>query len=99
MKSLILSLLAPMLLFIIAIEVEGKVITLFEDDESFIDQLSRQDTPTNIENEEKDVFYGKIAIKVSAPQGSVANNVQRYNPNIPGWNYKIVENPSKEDEA
>ena len=82
-----------------SIGVEGKVITLFEDDDSFISQLSRQDTATNIENEKKDVFYGEIAIKVSAPQGSAANNVQRYNPRIPDWNYKIVENPSKEDEA
>ncbi len=99
MKSLLLSLSILVFFLGASIGIEGKVITLFEDDDSFISQLSRQDTATNIENEEEDVFYGEIAIKVSAPQGSAANNVQRYNPNIPDWNYKIVEDPSKEDEA
>lgn len=75
-----------------------KVIELFEDDPKFIDLLPRMDTPTKTENESKDVFHGKIAVKVIC-ESPGANNNQRYNPRIPGWNYKIVKNPSKEDEA
>lgn len=91
--------LALILAFVICAGALGEVIEIFEDDDSFMNNLSNQDAATNIENDDTDVFRGEIALNVSAPEGSAANNVQRYNPNIPGWSYKVVENPSKEGEV
>ncbi|GIX08035.1 MAG: hypothetical protein KatS3mg115_2438 [Candidatus Poribacteria bacterium] len=74
---------------------QAAVIELFEDDPAFIDLLPRQDAPTQIAYEEQNVFSGVGAVRVWGDPP----NTQRYNPVIPGWQYKIVENPAGDQEA
>ena len=97
MKALTFSFLALTLAFAICVGSSGKVIEIFEDDESFLDKLSNQDTATTIENTEDDFFHGDISLKLGSAAG--VNNGQRYNPNIPGWTYNVVKNPSADDEV
>jgi hypothetical protein len=43
-----------------------------------------------VENESKDVFHGKLAIKANTP---LLGNCQAYKEQIPDWNFKIRETP------
>ena len=97
MKGLIFSLLALAFALAICIGTQGKVIELFDEDDAFINSLSNQDTATQINNDDSDSFNGDLSLKLEAP--AAVNNGQRYNPNIPGWSYKITKDPSADDEA
>jgi hypothetical protein len=97
MKALSFPFLALTFAFAICAGAAGDVIELFDDDDSFVEHLAQEDTPTTIENDNSDTFNGDISLNVTAPSG--VTNGQRYNPNIPDWSYKIVENPSGTDEA
>ena len=81
----------------ICIGTQGVVIELFDDDEGFIDKIPNQDTATEIANDDTEFFNGEISLRLEAPAG--VSNGQKYNPNVPGWSYNIVKNPSADDEA
>ncbi|MBM3214896.1 hypothetical protein FJZ36_08280 [Candidatus Poribacteria bacterium] len=98
MNRLILSVGVLALACSLSIPGSAKVITLFEDDAAFIDALPNQDTATEIAIEKKIVFKGKVAVKLDA-KGNAATNGQKYNANIAGWAYSIVEKPSKDTDA
>jgi hypothetical protein len=97
MKDIAFLLLALTLVFAICIGVQGEIIELFDDDDSFIDKMSGQDTATEIANDDTEFFNGEISIRLEAP--AAVNNAQRYNANVLGWSYRIVKNPSAADEA
>jgi len=89
--------LALTLVFAVCVGAQGKVIELFDEDDAFMGMLSNQDTPTQIEIADSESFNGDISIRLEAP--AAVSNGQRYNPNIPGWRYNIVKDPSADDEA
>jgi hypothetical protein len=97
MKTLIFSFIALTISFVFCIGVQGLIIELFEDDEEFINSVQNQDAPTTIENDDTDSFNGEISLRLESD--AAITNGQKYNPNIPGWAWQIVDNPSGEDEA
>jgi hypothetical protein len=97
MKASIFPFLALTLAFVICAGASGEVIEIFEDDQTFMDKLTNQDTATTIENTDDDSFYGDISVKLGAP--ATVSNGQRYSPNIPGWTYNVVKDPSAENEV
>ena len=97
MRSLTFSPLALILAFVLCSGAWADVIEIFEEDEDFISNLTNEDTPTTAEIDDTDSFEGEVCINITAPAG--VTNGQKYNPNIPGWSYKIVEKPSSADEV
>jgi putative heme-binding domain-containing protein len=61
----------------------GSVVTLFEDDASFATMLSEGAGTATIETGDR--FSGAAALAITPPQ--------RWNLNIPGWQYRITEKP------
>ncbi len=62
-------------------------VTLFEDERSFADVLTEGDGTVRIHAD--DPFSGDASLAVTPPQ--------RWNLRIPGWDYRIVENPGPEE--
>jgi len=61
----------------------GPVMTLFDDDPAFVEQLKEGDGTASIATRQP--HHGLAALKVTPPQ--------RFSPVIPGWQFRIVENP------
>jgi len=58
-------------------------VTLFEDDRGFADQLDQGDGRATIETADR--FSGSVALRITPPQ--------RWSLRIPGWEYRIAEDP------
>ncbi len=63
-------------------ELPAKV-TLFDEDRDFVNQLNQGDGRATIETADR--FSGNVALRVTPPQ--------RWSLRIPGWEYRIAENP------
>ncbi|MBD3182144.1 hypothetical protein GF312_07625 [Candidatus Poribacteria bacterium] len=72
------------------------VVELFDEGEDILDKMTNQDTATAIEISEDEFFNGEISVRLESD--AAVNNGQKYNPNVPGWGYSIVEDPSDEME-
>ncbi len=62
-------------------------LTLFEDDQSFVAALNEGAGTATLEPRDK--FTGAAALRVTPPQ--------RYSPQIPGWEFRIRENPAADE--
>ena len=61
----------------------GPVMTLFDDDPTFVEQLKEGDGTASIVTNQ--THHGAAALMITPPQ--------RFSPVIPGWQYRIVEKP------
>jgi hypothetical protein len=86
------------LVFVIStgLGIRADVVELFDEDEDIINKMTNQDAPTTIEISEEALFSGDISVRLESD--AVITNGQKYNPNVPGWSYNIVKNPSDETE-
>lgn len=63
--------------------VQSSVVTLFDDDPGLLDRLDQGAGRATLDADEP--FSGTASLAVHPPQ--------RYSPRIPGWSYRIAENP------
>jgi putative membrane-bound dehydrogenase-like protein len=58
-------------------------VVLFDDEQPFVDLLKEGDGTATLDTAER--FAGQASLKITPPQ--------RFSQSIPGWNYRIAENP------
>lgn len=91
MKKLLLFMALGLMFLCYVNLIKADVQVLFDEEDDFLKKAAFGFTAgCSVENEEKDVYNGKLAIRVNTP---LLGNCQAYKEQIPDWNFSIIENP------